>query len=226
MAPQITLYSVPPSQNAVRPEIALIEKGLAFDKVALDFVAGEHLKPPLIDLNPRHQVPTLVIESDDGPIVVAESIATIRVIDDLFPDPPLMPPVSEPHRRARAIWRIEEFQAKLDPSNLFGSVVFGRQTREQLAPRIEALGAELVHWERHAEGESYLAGEQFTLADIAVFPLLMHFEAMGFDFATRTPALAAYVARCKQRPSVVATGWLDAFASFVAARAPERVLAD
>lgn len=225
MTPSITLYTVAPSQNAVRTELALLEKGLAFEKIFVDLFKGAHRKPPLADLSPRRQVPTLVYDAGDGPIVVYESIATIRFLDDLHADPPLMPPPSEPRRRAQALMRIEEFQAKLDPRNLFGSVTFGRKSREELQPRIDALEAELQHWDRYAEGQRYLAGDSFTLADIAVFPLLMHFEALGFDYAGRTPALAAYVETCKQRPSVERSGWLDAFSAFVRERAPEPVLA-
>ncbi len=225
MAPSITLYTFPPSQNAVRPELALLEKGLPFEKVTVDFLKGEHRKPPLVDLNPRGQVPTLVYDAGGDPIAVCESIATIRFLDDMHPEPPLMPPVGEPRRRAQAIMRIEQFQAKLDPSNLFGSVIFGRKSREELRPRIDALEAELAHWESYAVGRRYLAGDQFTLADIAVFPLLMHFEALGFEYAKRTPALGAYVEACKERPSVLQSGWLDAFAAFVRDRAPEPVLA-
>ncbi|MDJ0789421.1 MAG: glutathione S-transferase family protein [Myxococcota bacterium] len=225
-SPSITLYGVPPSQNAVRTEIALLEKGLAYEKVALDFAKGEHRGPPLSELTPRMQVPTMVYDRGDGPIVVYESVATIRFLDDLHPEPPLMPPVSDPRRRARATMRIEEFQAKLDPVNVFGSVVFGRKGRNELAPRLEALVAELAYWERYAEGQRFLAGNDFTLADIAVFPLLMHFEALGFDYAGRTPALAAYMSACKERPSIQRSGWLDAFAAFVQAMAPEKVLAE
>ncbi|MDJ0851926.1 MAG: glutathione S-transferase family protein [Myxococcota bacterium] len=225
MPPSITLYTVAPSQNAVRPELALLEKGLPFEKVLVDLFAGKHREPPLVDLNPRHQVPTLVYDAGDGPIVVVESIATIRFLDDMHPEPPLMPPVSEPRRRAEAIVRIEQFQAKLDPCNIFGSVTFGRKSRQELQPRIDALVAELGRWEPCVTGRRYLAGDQFTLADIAVFPLLMHFEALGFDFAARTPALGAYVAACKERPSVQRSGWLDAFAAFVGDRKPEPVLA-
>jgi glutathione S-transferase len=134
--------------------------------------------------------------------------------------------VTEPRRRAEALMRIEEFQAKLDAKNIFGSVVFGRQGREQLGKRLDDLCAELPRWDAYAEGRSFLAGEQFTLADIAVFPLLMHFEALGYNYARNTPSLAAYIERCKERPSVQATGWLDSFRDFVGGRGPEQVLAD
>ena len=221
----IRLFTFPPSQNAVRTEIALNEKGLVFERVELDLLAGEHKQPPLSQLSPRMQAPTLVMPTSDGELVVYESIATIRLIDDLFPDPPLMPPASEPRRRAAALMRIEEFQAKLDPKNIFGSVLFARKSKDELAARIDALVAELEHWERYATGTRFLAGEQFTLADIAVFPVLMHFEILGFPFADTTPALADYINRCKQRESVVKTGWLPRLQAFVAERAPERVLA-
>ena len=225
MTPSITLYRFGPSQNAVRPEIALHEKGLTFETVEVDLRKGEHHQPPLADVTPRQQVPTLVYKGDGEPIVVYESIATIRFIDDVHPEPALMPAASDIRRRAQAIVRIEEFQAKLDPRNIFGSVLFGRKTREELQPRIDALVAELDRWQGYVRGQRYLAGDQFTLADIAVFPVLMHFEALGFDYATKTPSLAAYVAACKERPSIVATGWLDRFHSFVNSFSPDQVLA-
>jgi maleylacetoacetate isomerase/maleylpyruvate isomerase len=115
MALSITLYSFLPSQNAIRPEITLLEKGLPLQRVPVDLLKGEHRQPPPAGLTPRQQVPTLVYDLGDEPIVVYESIATILFLDDIHPEPPLMPPPSEPRRRAQAIMRIEEFQAKLDP---------------------------------------------------------------------------------------------------------------
>jgi glutathione S-transferase len=225
MTPSITLYTFPPSQNAIRTEITLLEKELPFEKISVDLGRGEHRQPPLAELTPRQQVPTLVYDGGDEPIIVYESIATIRFLDDMHPEPALMPPTSEPRRRAAAIMRIEEFQAKLDPCNIFGSVAFGKQGKEALQPRIETLVAELERWESYLDGQRHLAGEQFTLADIAVFPLLMHFEALSFDYAVRTPALSDYVESCKQRPSVQRSGWLDTFAAFVHRLEPLPVLA-
>ncbi len=225
MPPTITLYSFAPSHNAVRPEIALLEKGLAFDKVSVNLLEGEHKKPPLSEITPRGQVPTLVYQTGDEPVVVYESIAIIRFIEDMHPDPPLMPPTSDPHARARANMRISEFQAKLDPKNIFGSVAFRRQDREQLGGRFDDLVAELPRWNEYLDGRDYMADAAFGLADIAVFPLLLHFEALGYAYATHTPALAAYIERCKERPSVRQTGWVDTFGKFVKTLDPAPVLA-
>ena len=229
MTARITLYGFGMSQNAVRPEIALREKGLEYERVEVNLMAGEHRKPPLSDLSPRGQVPTLVYDDGSGePLVVYESIATIRFIDELQAEPPLMPPTSELRRRATAYMRIEEFQAKLDGKNVFGSVAFRKLTREQLGDRVDALLGELPRWDTYVReaGGHYLAGETFSLADIAVFPLLLHFEVLGYDYAKHTPALADYIARCKARKSVQDTGWMERFFAFAKAREVAPVLSD
>jgi glutathione S-transferase len=225
MTPKITLYTIPMSQNAVRPELALLEKGVSFEKVQVDLLGGEHKQPPYGEITPRRQVPTLVYGEGDEAITLYESVAIIQFLDDVFPQPPLMPPVSEPAMRARALMRIAEFQQKLDSKNIFGSVIFGKQTREQLGARVDALLEELPRWDAYVGDGPFLCGDQFTLADIAVFPLLMHFEALGYDYAKHTPLLSAYMSRCKARPSVVQSGWVENFLTFARERELGQVLA-
>jgi glutathione S-transferase len=225
MTPKITLYTIPISQNAVRPELALLEKGVPFEKVQVDLMGGEHKQPPYGEITPRRQVPTLVYGEGDEAIILYESVAIIQFLDDMLPEPPLMPPVSEPAMRAKAWMRIAEFQQKLDPKNIFASVTFGKQAREQLGARVDALLEELLRWDAYVGDGPFLCGDQFTLADIAVFPLLMHFEALGYDYATHTPSLSAYMNRCKARPSVVQSGWVETFLAFARGREPGQVLA-
>ena len=122
--PKITLYTAALSQNAVRPELVLIEKGIAFEKVQVDLFAGEHKQPAYGEITPRRQVPTLVYGEGREAITVYESVAISQFLDDMHPEPPLMPSLTEPARRAQALMRIAEFQLKLDPKNIFGSVAF------------------------------------------------------------------------------------------------------
>ena len=225
MTPKITLYTIPMSQNAVRPELALLEKGVPFEKVQVDLLGGEHKQPAYGEITPRRQVPALVYGEGDEAITLYESVAIIQFLDDVFPEPPLMPPVSEPAVRAIAWMRIAEFQQKLDSKNIFGSVIFGKQTREQLGARVDALLEELPRWDAYVGDGPFLCGDPFTLADIAVFPLLMHFEALGYDYSKHTPSLSAYMNRCKVRPSVVQSGWVENFLTFARGREPAQVLA-
>jgi glutathione S-transferase len=225
MTAKITLYTLPFSQNAVRPEIALLEKGLDFGKVTVDLFKGEHQTEAYGAITPRRQVPTLVYQDGEDAITVYESVAITQFLDDMHPEPRLMPPVSSPRLRANALMRIAEFQQKLDPKNIFGSVAFGKQSREQLGDRVDALLDELPRWDAYVGDGPFLCGDLFTLADIAVFPLLLHFEVLGYDYAGRTPALAAYLDRCKSRPSVVETGWVQRFLDFARERQLAPVLA-
>jgi len=224
MPPKITLYTAALSQNAVRPELALLEKGVPFEKVQVDLMGGEHKQPAYGEITPRRQVPTLVYGEGDEAISIYESVAIIQFLDDMHPEPPLMPPVSDPAMRAKALMRIAEFQQKLDSKNVFGSVIFGKQTREQLGARVDALLEELLRWDAYVGDGPFLCDDQFTLADIAVFPLLMHFEALGYDYAKRAPSLWAYMNQCKARPSVVKSDWVETFLAFARERKPGQVL--
>ena len=224
MTPKITLYTAAVSQNAVRPELALLEKGLSFEKVEMDLFGGEHKQPAYGKITPRRQVPTLIYGEGGDAITLYESVAIIQFLDDMHPQPPLMPPVSKPAMRAKALMRLAEFQQKLDPKNIFGSVTFRKQTREQLGARVDDLLEELLRWNAYVGAGPFLCGDQFTLADIAVFPLLMHFEALGYNYAKHTPALSAYMEQCKTRPSVVKSGWVSKFLAFARERNPSQVL--
>ena len=225
MTAKITLYTVAASQNAVRPEIVLLEKGVPFEKIHVDLLGGEHKQPAYGEITPRRQVPTLVYGDGEDAFSIYESVAIIEFLDDMYPEPPLMPPVSDPAMRAKALMRLSEFQQKLDSKNVFGSVIFGKQTREQLGSRVDSLLEELPRWDAYVGNGPFLCGDMFTLADIAVFPLLMHFEALGYDYEKRTPSLWTFMNRCKARPSVVQSGWVENFLAFAGDRAPGQVLA-
>ena len=101
-----------------------------------------------------------------------------------------------------------------------------RAAVDSLQIQLDALLEELSRWDGYVDEGPFLCGDQFTLADIAVFPLLMHFEAIGYDYAKHTPSLFKYMNQCKARPSVVQSGWIGNFNAFVRDRNPARVLAD
>jgi len=50
--------------------------------------------------------------------------------------------------------------------------------------------------------QAYVAGEQFSVADITVFAALMHAAAAGVTIPAELPALAAWQAKVSERPSV------------------------
>ena len=204
---RITLYAHPFSNNSMRPQICLDEKGIAYDYVQVDLFKGEHKQPAYLAINPRGQVPTLV----DGDVRIWESVAIVQYLEQRYPQPSLIP--AEAKAMATCFRLIGEFNQKLDPTNIFGSVKFGGKRRADLGDRIDKLLAECQRWEQYAGNGPYLAGESFSLADIVVLPFFgVVIDGLGLP-ATDYPQLHAWYQRCKARPSVARQPWFEAFAA-------------
>ena len=92
------LYSGPVSLFSRKVEIALHEKGLAFERVEVAFsqtkgYAPKH--PDVLALNPKGQVPVLV----DGDLSLYDSTVILEYLEDAYPHPALYP--TAPGERAR-----------------------------------------------------------------------------------------------------------------------------
>lgn len=82
------LYSYWRSTTAYRVRIALNLKGLTYDILPVDLVAGAQRDAAYTALNPIAGVPTLVL--DDGR-VLTQSIAILEWLDEAHPETPLLP---------------------------------------------------------------------------------------------------------------------------------------
>ncbi len=202
----IKLYGHPFSNNAMRAQLSLDEKQIDYEYVTVDLFQGEHKRPEFLAVNPRGQVPTLV----DGDARVWESTAIVLYLEHRFPEPSLIP--RDAVAMANCYRLVGEFNQKLDPTNIFGSVKFRRMRRPELGDRVDKLLAECRIWEGYAAQSPFLAGESFSIADIVALPFLgMIIDGLGLpqhDF----PELHAWYERCKARPSVARQPWFDAFA--------------
>src|SRR5258708_14111570 len=94
-----TLYNAPQSTCSQRVRFVLNAKGLPFDEVKLDLLAGDQLKPDYLALNPNGAVPTL---NHDGGIVTDASVI-IEYLDEVAAAPESFTPddaVDRAHMRA------------------------------------------------------------------------------------------------------------------------------
>ena len=76
------------------------------------------------------------------------------------------------------------------------AVVLCMQTESEFAEQLKALTNELALWEGYLSTNKYLAGDEFTLADIAVAPWLLFYARQGATYKD-FPKLAAYVETVK-----------------------------
>lgn len=93
---KIVLYHSAYSTCSQKVRLTLEEKGVDYVSKELSFAKQEQLKPDYIKINPNGVVPTLV---SDGQ-VITESSAIVEYLDELIPQPSLMP--ADPLGRARA----------------------------------------------------------------------------------------------------------------------------
>ncbi|WP_374761370.1 maleylacetoacetate isomerase [Pseudomonas sp. sp1636] len=96
----LTLYSYWRSSAAYRVRIALNLKGLAYRQVPVHLVkdGGQQHSAEYRALNPQQLVPLLVDEGNDG-VRIAQSLATLEYLDEVYPLPALLP--ADPVQRAR-----------------------------------------------------------------------------------------------------------------------------
>jgi maleylpyruvate isomerase len=83
------------SSASYRVRIALNLKGLSADHLPHHLRKGEQRDPAYLAINPQGLVPTL----DDGGAILTQSLAIIEWLDEIHPEPPLLP--QDPLRRAK-----------------------------------------------------------------------------------------------------------------------------
>ena len=213
------LYAHPFSNNSMRAQLCFDEKGLDYEYVMVDLFKGEHKQPAFLAINPRGQVPALV----DGDVRIYESVAIVEYLEYRYPEPSLTP--SGPAKMATCLRLIAEFNQKLDPTNIFGSVKFRRSRRADLGDRVDRLLSECRVWEEYLGDGPFFIGEEFSIADIVVLPFFgTVIDGLGLPEG-EAPGLHAWYERCKARPVVAKQPWFEAFAA-EKANSEQRILAE
>lgn len=88
------------SSTSTRLRAALNLKGLDFEYRSLSLLKGEQQSPDFLTRNPAGLVP--VLELEDG-TMLTQSLAIIEYLDELHPDPPLLPRNAKGRARVRAL---------------------------------------------------------------------------------------------------------------------------
>ncbi|MBX9945783.1 MAG: glutathione S-transferase family protein [Reyranella sp.] len=190
------LYSGPLSMFGAKAEIALGEKGMAFELVMVPFDMKALYTPkhPEVErINPKRQVPVLV----DGDLEIFDSTQIFEYLESVRPEPPLWP--TEPRARARA--RLLEHKSDevyfphiirlMGDRRAAGAHDGAARFYDELERRLAASGGE----------EAWLAGP-YGFADIAFYMAQLFGERMGAPLTNAQPRLKAWRERMGGRPAV------------------------
>lgn len=178
------LYSYFRSSAAYRVRIALNLKGLTYETVPVHLLkdGGQQHAPDYLALNPTALVPTLV----DGDITLGQSMAILEYLEDVNPQPALLPADAGGRARVRAI--ANTIACDIHPLNNLRVL---RYLKHELDVDDAARDAWYVHWVQWglAAIEAMLAnspdtgkfchGDIPSLADVLLVPQV--FNARRFD---------------------------------------------
>lgn len=180
----------------------LIELGIPFEAVAVDFATGQQRSAEYLRLNPSGRVPTLVT---DG-VAHHESTALLILLAERHSKAGLAP---TPGEARRAVW-LEEmiFLANTLLPAFRDWFYAGKDGDPAGADWVQALARKRIEaaWDRLeamlADGREYLLGQQISTADFLAFMLMRWSRNMPRP-ALNWPHLAAYAARLRVRPSYI-----------------------
>jgi GSH-dependent disulfide-bond oxidoreductase len=202
---RLQLYSLP-TPNGVKVSIALEELGLPYEAHRVAFEAGEQMSPQFLALNPNNKIPAIIDPDGPGgkPLALFESGAILLYLADKTGR--LLP--REPGARWHAIQWLMFQMGGIGP--MFGQLGFfhkfagkdweDKRPRDRYAGEAKRLLAVL---EGHLRGREWMLGDEYTIADIAIFPWVRNLvgfygagELVGFDaYGEVRRVLDAFVAR-------------------------------
>lgn len=188
----MVLYSGTTCPFSQRCRLVLFEKGMDFEIRDVDMFN----KPEDISvMNPYGQVPILV-ERD---LILYESNIINEYIDERFPHPQLMP--ADPVQRARVRLFLHNFEKELfihvaTLENDKGKTTLHDKARKEIRERLTQLAPIFTN-------HKYMMGEEFSMLDVAISPLLWRLDHYGIELSKNAAPLMKYAERIFSRPAYI-----------------------
>ncbi len=183
-----------------RVRIALGLKGLEAVQVAHHLRKGEQRAPAYLALNPQGLLPSLV--TDDG-AVLTQSLAIIEYLDEIAPEPALLPVVPVLKAKVRAV--AQAVACDIHPvQNLkvlqrLRELGLGEELVQAWASTTIEEGLDAVDRLLADQPGPFAFGDAPSLADLCIVPQLGNARRFGVEL--RWPRLVALEAACLELPA-------------------------
>jgi len=189
----MTLFSCSTDMLSHQVRIVLAEKGVSVDIESID---PENPPPELKELGTPYSVPTLL----DRELTLYLPHVIIEYLDERFPHPPLMPvyPV------ARAQSRLMMHHIENNWYSLLKKIKEGNEQESDIARK--NLRAQLLASTNFIKPNGYLMGEDFSLVDCQLAPLLWRLAELGIVLnGEDAKQIRGYMGRIFQRDGFIAS---------------------
>lgn len=208
------LYGYFRSSSSYRVRIALNLKGLSYEYAAIHLPRNEQSDPAFLALNPNALVPVL----DDEGTTLSQSLAICEYLDEVFPEPPLLPKDARGRAHARAL--ALSIACEIHPLNNLRVL---RYLTQDLGVAEESKDRWYRHWVEAGlaafeaqlgqgpQSGRFCIGDTPTLADICLVPQIFNAQRFQCDL-TPMPRVMRIHAACME---------LDAFQRAAPSRQPD-----
>lgn len=197
----LTIYGFPTSPYVRKVLLVAAEKGIDCELVT----ATPHKPTPeFLAASPFRMMPAM----DDDGFALPDSTAIFMYLDAKHPEPPLLP--AAPEDRGRAMW-FDEFadtilsnwSRTIGFNRAIGPALLGLPKNEEAAAEAETAAVPALDWLEGQMPESgWLAGERYSLADLAVASALLTMAyGLDLDFLESRPRTLAWFGRVSERPA-------------------------
>ncbi|KXJ85379.1 glutathione S-transferase [Microdochium bolleyi] len=204
--PAFTLYGARGSTNTDRIRLTLAEGGFTdFDHVLLDLGKGEQKSPANLSRHPWGKVPSVVFPNS---FTLYESRAICKYLARRY-SIPLLPAESDLDASALFEQALSvETNYFADPAGKIGfekvaKKFMGLPADEVVVEKaVQALGAFFDVVEKLLQHTEFMAGAEYTLADLYYVPLIQRLMASGYaDLIESRPAVAKWWRNVAARPA-------------------------
>ena len=187
----MNLYSGTTCPFSHRCRIVLYEKQMDFQVIDVDL----YNKPEDIAvINPYNRVPVLV----DRDLVLYEANIINEYIDERFPHPQLMPPDPQTRAKARQLLYTMEQELFSHIDTLEKNLKSADKARAHVRDRLVELSPVF-------NKQKFMLGEEFSMLDVAIAPMLWRLDHYGIEVPKVAAPLMKYAERIFSRQ-----GFIDA----------------
>jgi maleylacetoacetate isomerase len=198
----VKLYGYFRSSAAYRVRIALNLKGLPYEHEAVHLTreGGWQFREEYRAINPQKRVPSLALSSGE---VLLQSLAIIDYLDEVFPEPPLLPADAIERAQVRAVAQI--IACDIHPIDNLAVLNY---LKGKLGQTQDAVDDWYRHWVRQGfdavealiRPGPYAFGAHVTVADLCLVPQVFNARRFKIDMA-KYPKIAAAEAACQKLPA-------------------------
>lgn len=232
----LTLYNAAHSTCSQKVRICLAEKGLSFEDIKLDLGNGkDHLKPEYLKINPNGVVPTLIEDGNiitdssviceyleekypaprlapEGLVQRATMRAWMRFLEEVPTAAVRVPSFNMGFLPRYEGLNREQFEAEQSDIRPIRKQFYRRMgpsgfKKEDVEASLEQLGNTCRRMNLALADGPWLVGEQYSLADIIVAPLIDRMSDLGFSdiWEAKYSRVTEWFERMRARPAFQAT---------------------